>query len=122
MLGSSRRDRPGDAKISHDRFVALEQDVLGLDVAVNDTVAVGVGEGGEDVPRDLERIVEWELLLAIEPVPQRLALYIGHGIPELAGCLPGIENRQDVGMLELSGEEDFPEEALGAKRVSQLRV
>src|SRR2546427_287332 len=38
-----RRDRPRDSEIRHYRMPRLEQDVLRLDIAVHNVVAVGVG-------------------------------------------------------------------------------
>jgi hypothetical protein len=34
----------------------------------------------------------------------------------------GVENREDVGMLQTGGEADFAEEALGVKAGGDLRV
>ena len=45
---------PGDAEVDELRLAARgDQDVLGLDVAVDDAVAVGVGERGGGVGADL---------------------------------------------------------------------
>ena len=60
-----------------------------------------------------------ELLLALEPVAQTLALDEGHREPEpgpagLSGAgFARVEHRQDVGMLEASGQPDLALEALG---------
>jgi hypothetical protein len=113
---STRRiEGVGDAEVGHHRLAGLEEDVLRLDVAVDDPVAVGVGEGREDVAGDLERVLQREQLLASEPVPQRLALHVGHGVPELAGRFAGVMDREDVRMLQARGESDLAQKALGAQ-------
>ena len=51
----------------------LEQDVLGLDVAVDDTVRVRVAQRVGHLAADLERVVHGQLLLAGQPIAQRLS-------------------------------------------------
>ena len=47
---------------------SLEQDVLGLEVAVDDAVLVRVVERARHADRDAHRFVDRQLLLAVEPV------------------------------------------------------
>ena len=58
-------DGPRDAEVGDDGVALLEQDVLGLDVAMDDAVRVGVAERVGDLAGDAERVVERELPLAI---------------------------------------------------------
>jgi hypothetical protein len=60
----------------------LEQDVLGLDVAVNDPALVREVERAGHAAGDLDRILDAELLLAIQAVAQRLALDERHHVIE----------------------------------------
>jgi hypothetical protein len=76
----------------------VQQDVLRLDVAVDHAVAVGVVERARDLGGDPHRIADRELLLAHEPVAQRLALDERHDVvrrpvdlaesmsPRMCGC------------------------------------
>jgi hypothetical protein len=49
---------------------AREQNVLWLDVAVHDTVALGVGQGFGHLARDLEGIMNRQLLLPAQTISQ----------------------------------------------------
>ena len=69
---------------------------------------------------DLQRVVQRQLTLAPEPIPEGLALHVGHRVPELAGRFTGIEHRQDVRVLQAGGGPDFALEAFWAERGSQL--
>ena len=69
-----------DAEVGDDGVAALEQDVLRLDVAVDDAVGVGVAQRVGDLAGDLERVVDGELLFAVEPVAEGLALDEGHDV------------------------------------------
>ena len=61
-----------------------------------------------------------ELLLAVEPVAQRLALDEGHDVEEVAVGLARVEQRQDVRVLEVGRELDLGQEALGADHGGEL--
>jgi hypothetical protein len=101
---------------------AGQQDVLRLDVAMNDAVGVRVPEGVGGLRGDAERVGERKLLLAVQPVAKRLPLDERHGEPEIAVGLAAVVHRQDVGMLEPSGETDLALEALGAEGVPEVRM
>ncbi|HJQ67208.1 MAG TPA: hypothetical protein VJ816_12555 [Gemmatimonadales bacterium] len=70
--GLARGER--DAEVRHQRPSVVQQDVLGFDVPVNHAVAVRIVERARDLRRDPDRVTDGELLLAIEPVAERLAL------------------------------------------------
>jgi hypothetical protein len=64
----------------------LEQDVLGLDVAVDKPQRMGVAQGVGHLAGNLERVVERELSLAGQPVAEGFALHEGHRVVEKVSC------------------------------------
>ena len=110
----------GDAEVGEHASLALEQDVLRLDVAMDDALPLGVSQRVGHRPGDPQRVRQRELGLARQAVPERLALHVGHGEPEPAGRFTGVVDRQDVRVVEPGGEPDLPDEPLGAQRVRQL--
>ena len=81
-------------------------------------------EGVGDLQGEPDGVVEGELLLPVDPRPQRLALDVGHDVVEDAGAvgeLSRVEERQDVGMMEVGRDVDLAEEPLGAEAGRQLR-
>ena len=98
----------------------MEEDVLGLDVAVDHAVAVRVVQRVGDVGRDAHRLVDAQLLLAIELGAQRLALDVGHHVVQEAIGGAGVEQGQDVGVLERGGGLDLLDEPVGTEHRGQL--
>ena len=119
-LPGGRRDRPGNPEIGHHSVPRLEQDVLRLDVAVHHVVTVGKGERVGDFARDLQCLVERQLLLPVEPVAQRFALDEGHDEVDEAVGLARIVQRQDVGMMQPGGDVDLEQKPLRPHRRRQL--
>ncbi len=74
-----------------------------------------------DLARDLERVLEGQAPLALQPVAQRFALYVRHHVVQHPGGLTGVVQRQDVRVGETRDDLDLAEEALGAERGGQLR-
>ena len=64
--------------------------------------AVRVVERRADLLREADRVLHRELMLAREAVAQRLAFDEGHHVEEESVGLPGVEQRQDVRMLQRS--------------------
>jgi hypothetical protein len=112
--------RERDPEVGQYRLAFHDQDVLRLDVPVHDALAVRVVEGGRDLPCDRERLPDAELLLALEQIPQRLALHVRHDVEEELTRPAAVVQRQDVGMLEIGGQGDFREEPLGSDDRRQL--
>ncbi len=94
---------------------------------MDDTLLVGVGEGGRHFARDPERILHGQLMLPRQPAPQRLPLDERHGVVETRRAIgqresTGVVQRQDVRVTQAGGESDLPQESIWSQRVGELRV
>jgi hypothetical protein len=103
----------GNAEVGHQCPAIVQQDVLGLDVAVNHLVPVGVVERTGHLAGDTDGIGNRQLLFAVQPVTERLPLDERHHIEDSAIRRAGIVQRQDVRMLEIGGGGDLGQEPLG---------
>jgi hypothetical protein len=117
-LGHGERD----AEVGDYRLAGVDEDVLRLEVAVDDTARVRVAEGRRDATRDPHGLVHRELLLALDAIPEGLALHERHHIEEEARRGPRIEEREEVGMLEVRGDLDLAQEPLDPEHGPELGV
>jgi hypothetical protein len=113
-------DRARDPEVRHHRLVAFQQDVFRLDIAVDDAVRVGVAQGAQHLEGDPHGLVERQLALAHESLPEGFALHVGHGVPQPARGLARVVHGEDVRVLQPSGDLDLPEESLRAERGGEL--
>ena len=97
-----------------------EEDVLRFDVAVDHTVTVGIVQGVGDLACNPERLLDRKLGLSLEPVAETLPFYVRHGVPQETGHLAGGQYRQNVRVVQSSGDSDLVEEALAAERGGQI--
>ena len=68
---------------------------------MDDALVVSGLERVHDRGGDPERLVDWKLLLSVDAVPQRLALYVGHDVEREAARLARVEQRNDVRMPQV---------------------
>ncbi len=107
----------GDSEVGHQgRAVGRQEQIFGLDVAVDDPVPVGELEGTSGFGRDPERLDEGKLAVAAETLAEALPFHIGHREPEVAPDLSRIEYRQNVRMLQPGRELDLALESLRTER------
>jgi hypothetical protein len=116
------RHRERDAEVRHHRLALVQQDVLRLDVAVDDVMAMGVAQGVSDLAGDGQCIVERELSLAGKPSTQRLAVHVRHGVIEGAASLTAVVQRHDMGMVQAGGDGNLTQESLGTECGGDLGV
>jgi hypothetical protein len=112
----------GDAEIGDPRVAPRKEDVLGLDVAMHDAILVSAIQRVRHLPGELDRVLEGEGTLTLEPVAQALPLHIRHGVPELTRILPGVEHRKDVRVVQPGGEPDLAKEPLGPESRGEFRT
>jgi len=115
-----RGERARDAEVGEHRVEVREQDVLGLHVAMDESLAMRVVECHAHVTRDPDRLREWHPPLALQSLAQRAVRHVRGHIVECAVGLAGVDERQDVGMGEARRDLDLPQEPLGADRSREL--
>jgi len=122
-------DRARDTEVGHPGVISGQEDVFGLDVAMDDAVRVCVGQRIADLEGDAQRFLEWQALLPLQAGPQGLALDVRHHV--VAQPVGPIrheeafvrgENRHDVRVAEPGRELDFPDEALAKLGARDLGV
>ena len=119
---SGRGYRARDPEVRDHGRTPRQHDVLRFDIPVHDGMAVGVGERPRYLVGHPQRVLERQLLLAREPVTQRLTFDVRHHVIEEACRRAGVVEGQDVRVLQAGGDLDFPEKPLGAEGRGELRV
>jgi hypothetical protein len=93
---------------------AFEQDVLGLDVAMNHAALVRVRERIRHFAGDPQRVAHGQLLLAEQPVAQRLAFDERHHVAQDAVAFARVVQRNDVRMPEARSGGDLAQKPIEA--------
>ena len=84
--------------------------------------AVGIVERPGHRLGDVESLLDGELGLALELVAQGLALDEGHDVVEKTVHRPGVEERNDVRVLQVGSRLDLCQEAFGSDYSSSFRL
>ena len=119
--------RLGDAEIHHQRVAVGEEDVLRLDVAVHHPGLVSLGERVGDLPGQPDDLGHRQRSGPGQPLAERLALHERHHVvgehlrAGPVGDDARVQQADDVRMLQLRGDADLLEEALGTEGSTQLR-
>ena len=92
----------------------MQQDGLGLDVAVDNAVAVGVLECARHLPCEPNRVADGELPLALQTCPERLAGDERPDVVEQPIGRAAVEQGENVGMLQPGRRPDLAQEPLAA--------
>ena len=105
---------------------AVEEDVLGLDVAVNDAVVMGVRQSVGDFHGDAQRFIDRQVAIAVQARAERHAFDERHYVVQHRISIllddAGVEEREDVRMPEPCRGSDFGEETLGPQLLREIGV
>jgi len=118
----------GDSPVHHEHFaVVADHDVLGLEIAVDDSADVRVVHSHRDLLQHLDESHEAEMSQGLESadgavaknlVERPAAHELHREIHAVVTVEPKIVHRRNVGMLELTGRACFFEESAGGRRVT----
>jgi hypothetical protein len=123
LLGHLARARAGDAEVGDlDDALGVDDDVVRLDVAVHDAVAVRVAERGEDLPRVRDRHRDGTEPPGPDELLQRPAFDVLHDDEVRAVRRAAVEDGDDVRMRETGGMRRLAPEALDELLVVRVAV
>ena len=105
-------DALGQAEVGEEGGAALDQDVGGLDVAVDEPHAVRGVERRGDLAADVDRPVRAQAALAAQHGGEVGALDVLHREVEQPVLLAGVVDRDDVRVLQRGGDPRLAVEAL----------
>ena len=113
--------RKRDPEVRNQGLAVVQQHVLGLDVAVDHPVSVRVIQCRRHRLGDFEGVADGQLLLAMQPLSQRLALHQWHDIVKKRVRLARVVERQNVRVLQVGRDLDLLQEPLGPNHRGQFR-
>ena len=119
--GAAVADRTCDAEVRDHRAIArgVEQDVVGLDVAMHHAVLMRVGERVADLPEDAPHLGRIECAAIVNALRQRVAVDERHHEEDEAVLLVDAVDRDDARVRELRRRLRLAKESrtdLGAER------
>ena len=107
-------------EIHYQRVAAREHHVVGLDVAVHNTLLMRVSQRIHHFANDLYCFVYRQLTVFCDAMPQGLAFDVGHHVVEETVRFTGVVQRQDVRVCEIGGYLNLSEESLGTQCGGEL--
>jgi hypothetical protein len=103
-----------------------QEHVLRLDVTVHHTVFMRIGECRNHLGQDPDALSDGEFTLARQLCPKRFPIDVWHHVIQdfvatiLRNACAGIDEREDIGMVELRGDVNLLQKPLGAERRSHV--
>jgi hypothetical protein len=70
----------------------------------------------------MDGFVDRQLLLTVESLAQRLALYVRHHVVEESVCVARVKQRKDVWVIEPCRQLDLAEKTVGPERRREVRM
>jgi hypothetical protein len=122
LLNASHIDGARDSEIGDNRVTARQQNILGLDVAVDHPLAVRVRERVRYFPRDSRRCVNGELPLAAHSQTESLSAHVGHHVIEKGFDVSRVVERKDVRVLKAREQPDLADETQLTRLGAGIRV
>ncbi len=116
-----RLDRLRNTEGRDHGMTTLKQDVLRLDIAMHHATTVRVLQRICDLARDLQGVVDGQLLVAIESVAQRLALDVWHDVEQGTGRLARVIERQNVRVPQICCRLDLAPKPFRPQRHGHVR-
>ena len=99
--GARRTELAGNPEIQQlDRPIGGDEDVLRLDVAVDDEVAMRVRDAGADLLEECDAFAHREPAVGAVPIDGQSIDVLHHEVEQLVGSRAGIQQPRDVGVLE----------------------
>ena len=111
-----------DTDIRDEGMPTVQQDVLRLDVAVDHPETVRVTQRVGHLTGNANGRIDGQLPLAVEARAQRFTGHQRHHVVQQRIRFTGIEQRQDMRVLQLGSRAHFAEEAFAAERHPEVGV
>ena len=99
----------------------MQQDILGFEIPMDHRVPVRVVERASYRGGNSQRIIDRELLFAIEARAQRFPFDVRHHVKEQSICFARVKQGEQVGMLQVRGDRDLGLEPFDAKDGAEFR-
>ncbi len=103
-----------DPEIRDEGLPVLQEDVGGLDVAMDDAVPVRVVDCRRDLADEADRIGNGDVPLAVQSVSERAPGDEGHHVVRRAVDLAGVDKAEDVRVLETRDRLNLAQEPVDA--------
>ena len=113
----------GHAEVGHDQPpVRGHEHVLGLEVAMEDALRVGVSHRRRQLPPEIDRPVDRQALLAVQVGAQRLAVDVLHDHVRAAAIRRELDRALDARVVEVARDLELAPEPVEGRDVAHDRL